>query len=104
MTTVAWVLGDWSPWLLFHTSMCVLGAVVVRGYSGFGFSLLSIPSLSLAFPPATIVPTIFLLAALVLYEWLRGPRRDVEIEQVVEIAGEGPLGWRFVEYSPFNPR
>jgi hypothetical protein len=28
----------------------------------------------------------------------------VEIDAVVEIAGRGPLGWRFVEYSPFNPR
>jgi uncharacterized protein len=29
---------------------------------------------------------------------------EVDIEAVVEIAGQGPLGWRFVEYSPFNPR
>jgi len=28
----------------------------------------------------------------------------VEIDEVVEIEGQGPLGWRFVEYSPFNPR
>ncbi len=29
---------------------------------------------------------------------------EVEIDEVVEIAGEGPLGWRFLGYSPFNPR
>jgi len=29
---------------------------------------------------------------------------EVEVDEVVEIAGQGPLGWRFVEYSPFNPR
>jgi uncharacterized protein len=29
---------------------------------------------------------------------------EVDIEEVVEIAGDGPLGWRFVDYSPFNPR
>ncbi len=29
---------------------------------------------------------------------------DVEIDEVVEIAGRGPIGWRFLEYSPFNPR
>ena len=37
---------------------------------------------------------------------LKGAERaiDVEIDAVVEIAGGGPLGWRFLEYSPFNPR
>jgi predicted pyridoxine 5'-phosphate oxidase superfamily flavin-nucleotide-binding protein len=29
---------------------------------------------------------------------------EVEIEEVVEIAGGGPLGWRFLGYSSFNPR
>ena len=29
---------------------------------------------------------------------------EVAIDEVVEIAGRGPLGWRFVDYSPFNPR
>jgi uncharacterized protein len=29
---------------------------------------------------------------------------EVEIEEVVEIAGQGPLGWRFLGYSSFNPR
>src|SRR5262249_43471248 len=40
------------------------------------------------------------------YAGMSGAERavEVEIDQVVEIAGRGPLGWRFVEYSPFNPR
>jgi predicted pyridoxine 5'-phosphate oxidase superfamily flavin-nucleotide-binding protein len=40
------------------------------------------------------------------YGDLKGAERaiEVEIDEVVEIAGGGPLGWRFVEYSPFNPR
>ena len=29
---------------------------------------------------------------------------EVEVDEAVELAGQGPLGWRFVEYSPFNPR
>jgi uncharacterized protein len=35
-----------------------------------------------------------------------GPERavEVEVDEVVEIEGKGPLGWRFLEYSPFNPR
>jgi len=28
---------------------------------------------------------------------------EVEVDEVVEIDGRGPLGWRLVEYSPFNP-
>ncbi len=37
---------------------------------------------------------------------LKGAQRavEVEIDAIVEIAGQGPLGWRFLEYSPFNPR
>ena len=29
---------------------------------------------------------------------------EVEIDEVVEIDGQAPIGWRFLEYSPFNPR
>jgi len=37
---------------------------------------------------------------------LRGAARAVEvrIDEIVEMAGHGPLGWRFREYSAFNPR
>jgi predicted pyridoxine 5'-phosphate oxidase superfamily flavin-nucleotide-binding protein len=37
---------------------------------------------------------------------LKGAERAVEIqiEEIVETRGHGPLGWRFREYSPFNPR
>ncbi len=40
---------------------CILGAAFVRGYSGFGFSLLAVTALSLRLPPAEIVPSIFLM-------------------------------------------
>ena len=37
---------------------------------------------------------------------LKGAERAVEIQigEIVETQGHGPLGWRFREYSPFNPR
>jgi predicted pyridoxine 5'-phosphate oxidase superfamily flavin-nucleotide-binding protein len=37
---------------------------------------------------------------------LPGAERAVEVlvDEVVETEGHGPLGWRLVEYSPFNPR
>ena len=36
-------------------------AAIVRGFSGFGFSMLAITALSLFYPPAEIVPSIFML-------------------------------------------
>ena len=37
---------------------------------------------------------------------LKGAERalEVAIDAIVEIGGQGPLGWRFLESSPFNPR
>jgi len=40
---------------------CVFAAAVVRGYAGFGFSLMAITSLSLALPPAEIIPPVFMM-------------------------------------------
>jgi uncharacterized membrane protein YfcA len=40
---------------------CIFAAAVVRGYAGFGFSLLSIIALSIVLEPRQIIPTIFML-------------------------------------------
>ncbi len=50
---------DWLP--LAFACFCIFGAAVVRGFSGFGFSLLAISALSLVYKPAEIIPSIFLL-------------------------------------------
>jgi uncharacterized membrane protein YfcA len=42
-------------------SLFVFLAAIVRGYSGFGFSLLVITALSLLMAPATFIPAIFML-------------------------------------------
>ena len=47
--------------LLAYGMACVFGAAIVRGYSGFGFSLLAITALSLAMEPKEIVPAIFMM-------------------------------------------
>ena len=36
-------------------------AAIVRGYSGFGFSLIAITGLALIYPVSSIVPAIFLM-------------------------------------------
>lgn len=40
-------------------SSLVFFAAILRGYSGLGFSLLAITSLSLIFAPAQVIPAIF---------------------------------------------
>lgn len=46
---------------LAYAILCIFLAAIVRGFSGFGFSLLSISALSLVYAPAEIVPSIFML-------------------------------------------
>jgi uncharacterized protein len=50
---------DWLP--LIYACVCIFGAAIVRGFSGFGFSLLAVTALSLVYTPAEIVPSIFML-------------------------------------------
>ena len=50
-----------DPWIVAYSLVVVLLAAIVRGYSGFGFSLLAVTALSLTLPPAEIVPSIFML-------------------------------------------
>lgn len=52
-------------------------AAIVRGYSGFGFSLLAITSLSLIMEPAEIVPSIFMLEIAASLHLLPGIWRDI---------------------------
>jgi uncharacterized protein len=50
-----------SPFILGLGSLFVFLAAIVRGFAGFGFSLLVITALSLLMPPATIIPSMFML-------------------------------------------
>ncbi|MBS0388977.1 MAG: sulfite exporter TauE/SafE family protein [Proteobacteria bacterium] len=55
-----------------YAAGCIFVAAVVRGYSGFGFSLLAITAIALVMPPATIIPTIFMLEMLASLTLLPG--------------------------------
>jgi uncharacterized protein len=61
MLTEIWAAlqSDWE--VLALSSAAVFLAAIVRGFSGFGFSLLAITAISLILPVAQIVPSIFLL-------------------------------------------
>jgi uncharacterized protein len=60
-----------------YVVVCVFGAAFVRGYSGFGFSLLAITSLSLLLPPAEIIPPIFMMEVLASVSLLPGIWKDI---------------------------
>ena len=65
-------------WLALTAAVaCIFGAAIVRGYSGFGFSLLAIVSISLFLPPAKIVPTIFMMEVAASLYLLPGVWRDI---------------------------
>lgn len=56
---------------------CIFGAAVVRGYSGFGFSLLAITALSLVLDPVEIVPALFMIEIAVSIHLLPSIWRDI---------------------------
>ena len=63
--------------VIAYSVMCIFFAAMVRGYSGFGFSLLAIAALSLALPPAEIVPSIFMLEIAASLHLLPGIWKDI---------------------------
>jgi uncharacterized membrane protein YfcA len=71
---------------LAYAILCVFGAAVVRGYSGFGFSLLSITALSLLLPPAQIVPSIFMMEVAASLHLLPGVWRDIHWRALLWLA------------------
>ena len=47
--------------LLFFTALIILAAGCVRGYGGFGFSMITVAGWSLVLPVDRIVPTVLML-------------------------------------------
>lgn len=93
--------------LLAAASAFIFLAAIVRGYSGFGFSLLSITALSLLFPPAQVIPAIFLLevaASLHLLPsiWRQVHWRSLGLLMVGAVAGT-PLGVHALANFPQAP-
>jgi uncharacterized membrane protein YfcA len=73
---------------LIYAVLVVLGSAIVRGYSGFGFSLLTISALSLVFPPVEVIASIFLLEIAASLHLLPGIWKDVQWRSVgVLLAG-----------------
>jgi uncharacterized membrane protein YfcA len=82
-------------------------AAIVRGYSGFGFSLLAITSLSLVFAPAQVIPAIFMLEIAASLHMLPSIWRDVHWRSLgFLLAGTiigTPVGVHFLANVPQAP-
>ncbi|MDH5748242.1 MAG: sulfite exporter TauE/SafE family protein [Rhodospirillales bacterium] len=66
-----------APVLVFAL-ICVFGAALIRGYSGFGFSALAVISLSLILPPAGVVPAVLMLEIAASLQLLPRLHRSVD--------------------------
>ncbi len=84
--------------ILVYAVACIFGAAVVRGYSGFGFSLLAIISLSLLMPPTEIVPSIFMEVAASVH-LLPGVWRDIHWRALLWLAVGCLVGTPFGVYA-----
>ena len=74
-------------------------AAIVRGYAGFGFSLLAITSLSLLFIPAEIIPAIFMLEIAASLHLLPGLWRDIHWRSVIWLIIGTAAGTPFGVYA-----
>lgn len=63
---------------LIFTTVGVLAASVLRGFTGFGFGLAAVPLLSLALPPAEVVPLVVTLQVIIGVAGLRPAMRECD--------------------------
>jgi uncharacterized membrane protein YfcA len=56
----------------------VFAAAVLRGFTGFGFGMAAVPLLSLALPPAKVVPLVVVLQVIVGVAGLRTASRQCD--------------------------
>jgi uncharacterized membrane protein YfcA len=62
---------------LAYGMVVVLGAGIVRGFAGFGFSALTVAGMSLFFSPAQVVPAVFVLEVMASVAMLRSVWADI---------------------------
>ncbi|TDQ81010.1 hypothetical protein A8950_2880 [Dongia mobilis] len=84
---LAYTTDNWQTLAL--SSSAIFLAAIVRGFSGFGFSLLSITALSLILPAREIVPTIFLLEVAASLNMIPSIWRDIDWRSI---------GWLLLGY------
>ncbi len=93
--------------LLALACIIIFLAAIVRGFSGFGFSLLSITALSLIYTPAEIVPSIFMLELVASANLLPSVWKDVHWKSLGPLTlgcvVATPVGVYFLAHLPAAP-
>jgi len=92
---------------LAYAAACIFFAAIVRGYSGFGFAMLAITSISVLLPPAEVVPAIFLLEIAASLHLLPGVWREIHWRAlwwlVVGCCVGTPFGVYALAHAPAAP-
>lgn len=74
-------------------------AAIVRGYSGFGFSLLAITALSLVYDPAVVIPAVFIMEIAASIHLLPGVWKDVHWRSLAPLVAGTAGGLPFGVYA-----
>ena len=59
-------------------SISVFAAGIIRGYSGFGFAMVAVTSMSLVLPPVHVVPLVLILEVLASMQLVPQIRKDID--------------------------
>ena len=91
------------PWLP-AAWLVALGAGVVRGFSGFGFSALTVAGLTLFVPPASVVPAVLALEVLASVSLIRSAIRNADRRWLAWLVGGNllfiPIGLALLAWLP----
>jgi uncharacterized membrane protein YfcA len=91
---------DLIPALL--SALLIFLAAIVRGYSGFGFSLLAITSLSLIHPLTLVIPAVFMMEIAASIHMLPSVWREVHWRSLTPLIVGTSLGMPFGAYALAN--
>jgi uncharacterized protein len=94
------------PLFLGYVGVSILAAFVVRGFSGFGSSMIAVSALTLVMAPAHVVPAMFALEIVASVGLLPSVWRDVDWRSLVWIVGgcvvATPVGLAVLARAPEN--
>jgi len=95
---------DWSIGLLpaVISALFIFLAAIVRGYSGFGFSLLAITSLSLVHPLALVISAVFMMEIAASIHMLPSVWREVHWRSLMPLIIGTAIGMPFGAYALAN--
>jgi len=86
------LLAELSLTTISMSGMILLIAAIIRGFSGFGLALVSVPLLSMIMPPMSFVPLIFGMQIIAVFLGLKQTLQDVQWSQIVPLVPGGFLG------------